>query len=272
MDYLDFYGFKEYPFSNVVDNRFYYDSDQHKSALLKLKYTVDTKKGLAVVVGDIGTGKTTLARKLLEELDEKLYEAALLVVVHSSVSSDWLLKKLAVQLGVKNVSSDKLNIISQIYQRLEEIDSTDKKAVVLIDEVQMLRSKELMEEFRGLLNIESSEGKLVNFIFFGLNELEDLLSLDKPLSQRVALKISLKPFCEDDAQKYILHRLRVAGGNDDTFTRDALKSIYHFSKGIPRLINTLCDNALLEGFLSKKNIINGTTIEMVSVDLGLQIK
>ena len=93
MDYLEFYKLKEHPFSNVVDNRFYFKGAQHSEALVRLKYAIDTKKGLAVVIGDIGAGKTTLARRLLEELDENIYEAVLLVVIHSAVSADWLLKK-----------------------------------------------------------------------------------------------------------------------------------------------------------------------------------
>src|SRR3990170_938517 len=114
MDYLEYFGIKEQPFSNVVDNRFYYKNPQHDEALIKLKYAIDTKKGLAVVVGEIGAGKTTLARKLLEELDESRYEAVLLVIIHSSVSSEWLLKKFAIQLGVDDMKNEsKVEMLSQ---------------------------------------------------------------------------------------------------------------------------------------------------------------
>src|SRR5512139_3410536 len=168
MDYLEYYKLEEHPFSNVVDSRFYWNSPQQSEAVVKLKYAVDTRKGLAVVIGNIGAGKTTLARKILEEFDEEHYEAALLVIVHSSVSSEWLFKKFAIQLGVKNVSDNKIELLGEIYRRLHEINEEGKRAVVLMDEVQMLNSREIMEEFRGLLNMESSVGKMVNFIFFGL--------------------------------------------------------------------------------------------------------
>jgi len=269
MDYLEFYGLKEHPFSNVVDNRFYYNSQHHANALTKLKYAIDSKKGLAVVVGDIGAGKTTLARRLLEELDEERYEATLLVVIHSSVSSDWLLKKLAMLLGVEDVEDDKIKILAQIHGRLMEINDSGKNAVILIDEVQMLNSREIMEEFRGLLNMELSNGKLVNFIFFGLTDLEEVLSLDEPLKQRVALRLNLKAFSEENTMEYIQHRLRVASCENDVFTPDAIEAIYRYSSGIPRLINTICDNALLEGFLMKKNPIDGEIIQTVATDLGL---
>lgn len=212
MDYLQYYRLREHPFSNVVDNRFYFDSPQHRDALLKLKYAIDTKKGLAVVIGDIGTGKTTLARRLLDDLNESIYEATLLVVIHSSVSSEWLLKKFAIQLGVKDIKEDKVEILSQIFRRLREINESGKTAVLLIDEVQMLKSREIMEEFRGLLNMEMPGGKMINLILFGLPDLEEVLSLDEPLKQRVAMRVPLRPFNEDNTVEYIRHRLYVAGG------------------------------------------------------------
>ena len=270
MDYLEYYKLSAHPFSNVVDGRFYYNSSQHSEALIRLKYAIDTRKGLAVVIGNIGAGKTTLARKMLEELDEENYEAALLVIIHSSVSSEWLFKKFAIQLGVKNIPDNKVELLGEIYRRLQEINEEGRKAVVLMDEVQMLNSKEIMEEFRGLLNMETSEGKLVNFVFFGLQDLEQVLSLDEPLKQRVAVRIKLAAYSEENTQDYIKHRLEVAGVEKNIFTPEATKLIYKYSEGSPRLINTICDNALLEGFLFKENIINDATIKTVAVDLGIE--
>ncbi len=271
MDYLEYYNLKEHPFSNVVDSRFYYSSRQHSDALVKLKYAVDTRKGLAVIIGGIGTGKTTLARRFLEDLDEDSYEAALLVVVHSTVSSEWLFKKFAIQLGVKDLKDNRIELLTQIYNRLSAINEEGKRAVVMIDEVQMLNSREIMEEFRGLLNMETPEGKMLNFVFFGLPDLEDVLSLDEPLKQRVAIKIRLKAFSEEDTGDYIKHRLKVAGNNDEIFSEDAIKLIYKYTHGVARRINTVCDNALLEGYLFKANKIDSSTIETVAIDLGLSV-
>ncbi|MDA8084864.1 MAG: AAA family ATPase [Nitrospiraceae bacterium] len=269
MDYLEYFKLSEQPFSNVVDSRFYYNSPQQSQAISKLKYAIDTKKGLAVVIGNIGAGKTTLARRLLEELDEEHYEAALLVIIHSSVSSEWLFKKFAMQLGVRHVSDHKLELLGEIYKRLNEINEEGKKAVVLMDEVQMLNSREIMEEFRGLLNMESSEGKMVNFVFFGLPELDQVMALDEPLKQRVASRITLNAYSEENTRDYIYHRLQVAGAGEGIFTDAAIHQIYKYSSGIPRLINTICDNALLEAFLFKKQGVDEEVIRSVAVDLGL---
>ena len=138
-----------------------------------------------------------------------------------------------------------------------------------MDEVQMLNSKEIMEEFRGLLNMETSEGKLVNFIFFGLPDMDQVLSLDEPLKQRIAVRVKLAAYSEENTRDYIKHRMEVAGCQQDIFTPEAITLIYKYSKGSPRLINTICDNALLEGFLFKETEIHEATVKTVAVDLGL---
>lgn len=271
MDYMEFYKLKDQPFTNAVDNRFYYNSAQHSEALIRLKYSASTRKGLSLLVGGIGTGKTTLARRVLDELDENEYEAALLVIIHSSVTAEWLIRKIAVQIGIDDPKEDKVELLSQFYRRLIELHESGKKVVVLIDEAQMLKGKEIMEEFRGLLNMEVPDGKLVTFIFFALPEIDENLSLDEPLKQRIAFKYSLQSFQEATTKEYIKHRLRIAGCDGDLFTDKALGAVHRYSKGIPRLINTLCDNALLEGFLVKRRVIDEDIMDSVAQDLGLTV-
>lgn len=269
MDYLDFFGLTQEPFSMAPVSRFYFNSAQHSRALVRLMYAVDTMKGLAVLIGDIGTGKTTLARRMLDSLPEEEYESALLVIIHSGITADWLLERIALQLGVKNPERDKLKLLSQLYKRLVELHQAGKKAVVLIDEAQMLKSKEIMEEFRGLLNLEMPERKLITFVFFGLPEIEENLALDQPLAQRVALKYTLEPFNEESTRGYIQHRLRLAGSHEEIFDEQATQLIHRYSRGIPRLINTICDNALFEGYLLKQKKIDASLVATVVRDLGL---
>ncbi|HYR19116.1 MAG TPA: AAA family ATPase, partial [Myxococcales bacterium] len=134
MNYLDYYELAQEPFSNAPVSRFYFNSPQHAQALVRLTHVCSQMKGLAILVGDIGAGKTTLARRLLDSLPETEYEAALLVIIHSGVTASWLLKRIALQLGVDAPSEDKLTLLGQLYQRLVRIYEQGKRAVVLIDE------------------------------------------------------------------------------------------------------------------------------------------
>src|SRR3990172_3882405 len=181
MNYLEHFELAQEPFSNAPVSRFYYNSVQHAQALTRLVHAVSCMKGLAVLVGDIGAGKTTPARRLLDSLPEQEYEAALLVIIHSGVTADWLLRRIALQMGVESPAEERLGLLSPLYGRLLQIYEQGKKAVVLIDEAQMLATREIMEEFRGLLNLEVPERKLISFVFFGLPEIEENLKLDPPL-------------------------------------------------------------------------------------------
>lgn len=272
MSYLNFFGFNTEPFSNVAMGKFYYNSPRHAKALAKLGYAVDSMKGLALLVGNIGAGKTTLARRFLDSLPEEKYEAALIVMVHSAVAPDWILKKIAHQMGIDEPSHDKLRLLGQLYERLVSIRKNGKKAVVLVDEAQMLQTREIMEEFRGLLNLEIEEAKLISFVFFGLPDIDQNLKLDEPLAQRVAIRVSLEAMDQKETEEYIRHRLVVAGNSAIPFTKEAFSIIYRYSNGVPRLINTMCDNALLEAFLLKKKEINEELLASVIEDLGLDMK
>lgn len=269
MTFLEFFRLRENPFSITIDSRFFYNSQQHAEALIHLKYAVENMKGLAVVIGDIGTGKTTLATRLLEELETGRYEAALLIVLHAAVTSEWMLRKIALQMEVVAPAENKTDLLTQLSERLQEVFDSGKKAVVLIDEAQMLRSRELMEDFRGLLNIEIDGRKAVTFVLFGLPDLDEVLALDRPLQQRMAVRYQLMPLDVAGVQAYVNYRMRIAGGQETTFAPEASPIICHYSRGIPRLINTLCDNALLEGYLRKQDRIGAELIHEVAKDLKL---
>jgi type II secretory pathway predicted ATPase ExeA len=270
VNYLDFYELAQEPFSNAPVSRFYYSSAQHAQALMRLTHAVSGMKGLAVLVGEIGAGKTTLARRMLDSLPEEEYEAALLVIIHSGITASWLLKRIALQLGVEHPAEEKLALLSQLYQRLVKIYEQGKKAVVLIDEAQMLATREIMEEFRGLLNLEVPERKLLTFVFFGLPEIEDNLKLDPPLAQRVSLKYRLEPLSPEATEAYVRHRLRLAGAPRVPFTQGALARLHAHSRGTPRLINTLCDNALFEGFVARARDVDERLVDRVARDLGVE--
>ena len=269
MSYHEHYGLDREPFSNAPDTRFYYNSELHSQALLRLMYAVDSNKGLAVLVGGVGTGKTTLARRMLDNLPEDRYESSLLVMVHSGITPEWILTRIALQLGVDEPAGDRLKLLKQLYTRLLEIEDEGRRAVVLIDEAQMLQSRELMEEFRGLLNLEIPGKKLLNIVFFGLTELEDCLALDEPLAQRVAVKYHLKSMTVETTTSYIKHRLQVAGAKEVLYDAEVIPLIHRYAGGVPRLINTISDNCLFEAYLRKMHKVDARIAHSVAGDLGL---
>ena len=271
MGYLEHFELRGEPFSNAPVSRLYFESEQHRQALVRVLHVVERMKGLAVVVGEIGAGKTTLARRMLDSLPEAEYEAALLVIVHSGITPGWLLRRIALQLGVSQPADDKLALLAQLYQRLIQIYEQGRKAVVLIDEAQMLQTRELMEEFRGLLNLEVPEHKLLSFVFLGLPEIEQNLKLDPPLQQRVAMRLRLGALAETDTAAYIDHRLRQAGAPVNPFSPAAVAAVHKASGGTPRAINTICDNALFEAFLAGESRVEAELVDRVAGELGLMV-
>ncbi len=271
MDYLEHFGLSEEPFGHAPVPRLYYGSEQHSQALKRLMYAAQTMRGLAVLSGDIGRGKTTLARRMLDLLPESEYEAALLVIVHGGITPNWLLKRVALQLGVTDPQNEKLAILAQLYRRLTEINEQGRKAVVLVDEAQMLRSREIMEEFRGLLNLELPGKKLISFVFFGLPDLERNLALDPPLAQRVTMHYRLETLVAADTANYVLHRLQACGANHEIFSAEALDEIHRWSGGVPRLINTLSDNVLLELFFEGEKLARPEHVAAVADNLNIEL-
>jgi type II secretory pathway predicted ATPase ExeA len=268
--YNEYYKLNLSPFTNSIDSRFYFNSTSHAEATLRIRHVIDTMSGLAVMIGDIGTGKSLLARKIIDELEPEKYEASLFIILHSEITAEWLIRKIAFQIGVKEPSDKKVNLIGQIYMRLEEIYNEGRKTVIIIDEANMLQKEEIMEELRGLLNLEVPEQKLISIILIGMPSLEKHLLLDLALHQRISSKFTLSPLTQQNTHDYITHRLRVAGATHEIFPPEVMDAIYMFSQGIPRLINVICDNALLEGFINKKEKIDLEIIKKVTTDLGFQ--
>mgnify|MGYP001613079917 CR=1 FL=1 len=271
MSYETFYGLKEQPFSNAPDSRFFFESEQHAEAMVRMMHAIDTMKGLSVMRGDSGPGKTSLAWKVGDKLDEDpRYKVAQLVIIHGEVTPDWFLKNIAAHFDIEKLGDDKKTIIAQLGQKLTQLHEEGKKAVVLVDEANMLQNKAIYEEMRGLLNMEVPGKKLLSIVLIGLPELEKNMAMDPPLVQRVALRFSLKYMSMPSTGAYIRHRMRIAECKKDVFTEAALVEVFHYSKGIPRLVNTICDNALLEGYLTRKSTLDVDTIHTVAQDLGLK--
>jgi type II secretory pathway predicted ATPase ExeA len=272
MSYKQFYGLKEQPFSITPDPRFFFENEQHADTLVRIQRSIDASRGLTVVIGSMGLGKTFLCRKVFERLqaENSKYEASLLIMIHYEVSADWLLAKIAGQLGAGQAEDDRSVLIGEIRKKLVERYEQGRKSVIIVDEAHMFRQKEIYEEFRGLLNIEAKSQKLLNIVLFGPPELEGFMQLDPPFVSNIGLKITLEPLDERTTEAYINHRLIVAGAEREIFTREACEAVWEATNGIPRLINTICDNALLEAYIGKKKQVTPFVVEKVSDSLGVK--
>lgn len=253
--YNDFYGFKEPPFNLTPNSRFFFESTRHKEALSTLVYAIRERKGFVVITGEIGSGKTTVCRTLLNHLDNQT-ETALITNTH--ISGKDLLMTLLEDLNVAFEPGSKSKLLSQLNHYLIEQLRRDHNVVLIIDEAQNL-SPAVMEEVRMLSNLETESEKLVQIIFIGQPDLKNKMALDRleQLRQRIAVYYHLSPLDKADTCNYVLHRLKVASQSDrQYFTEEALNLVYEFSRGVPRLINQICDSALLSGFITEVQIVD----------------
>jgi len=263
--YLNFYGFKEIPFNLTPNAHFFFESDKHTEALSVLLYAVNQRKGFVVMTGEIGSGKTTVCRTLLNHLDTSV-ESALITNTH--ISGKDLLATILEDLGVEYQPGSKARLLSQLNHYLICKLKEDKNVVLIIDEAQNL-TPSVLEEIRMLSNLETEQEKLIQIIILGQPELRKKLALPRleQLRQRIAVYYHLDPLTTEEALNYIRHRLRVASDSDNPyFSDEALKMIVEFSKGVPRLINQLCDSALLIGYVRDKRLIDEEIMREVIAD------
>ena len=250
MDYLKFYELEIEPFRNDPEPKFFFEGRAQRNARMRILRGVRQRKGLAVLVGGPGLGKTTLARHLLLSLDDANTCVRLIQVPHRACDTGWLLPRIAVAFGVTQPGATALAVLGQVFERLSMLVSAGRSPVLLVDEAQLLENAQVMEEFRALLNLEDQERKLLSLVLFGLPELDRVLRLDLPLAQRIDVRAQMTGLEADEVGPYLEHRLKLAGRRGDLFTEDAVQAFYGWTCGIPRLVNTLADNALFEGALA----------------------
>ena len=269
MEHLEFFELPSDPFQNDADARFYYESAPQKRARLRLLRGIHQRKGLAVLEGGPGLGKTTLAHVVLRALEEKDYAAHYLSIPHESCASGWLLPNVARAFGVPVLAGQVSQLVDQIHAQLVAITTARRMPVLLIDEAQLFRNREAMEEFRGLLNLSHEGRKLISLVLFGLPELGELLKLDPPLAQRVEVRVEMSAMDWLESQAYVSHRLRLAGAAKPVFSPDALEALFRWSGGVPRVLNTLADNAIFEGFLTETRPVDSHLVQTAAQALGL---
>lgn len=248
--YQEFYGLREKPFALTPDPQFLFLSESHRTAMESLLYGIHQREGFMVLTGDIGTGKTTLCRALLGRVDPQVKTA---VIFNSFLTEEELLESILQDLGLATKGKSRKKLIDELNKFLLSQLSDGNHVALIIDEAQNL-SIAVLEQIRMLSNLETEKEKMLQIILLGQLELvEKLRSPElKQLNQRIAIRHRLLPLTRVEMEGYIYQRLLVAGAQGNiTFSNSALNEIYQFSKGIPRLINLLCDRALLAGLVDQ---------------------
>lgn len=262
--YTEFYKLKESPFNTTADPDFFFSSKTHAEAVANLIYGIEQRKGVLVVTGEIGTGKTTLCRKIFK-LSTKRIKFAL--ILNPRCSELELLQMIVHDLGIQTKSKNKYTLIQMLNKFLLEESAQGNNIVVVIDEAQHLSVKQL-EQVRLLSNLETEKDKLLQIVLVGQPELLKKLQMPvlRQLRQRVVVHFHVQPLEREDVKKYIHHRIGKAVEDSSrarkvVFTDKAIDKIYTHTKGSPRSINILCDRALLAGFVAETHSIDDGIIE-----------
>jgi general secretion pathway protein A len=267
--YNRYFGFLESPFNVTPDPRFFYSNPVYLEAYANLRYGIEAKKGFIAITGEVGTGKTTLLRKLMHTLQSSIHSV---FIFNTAVSFNELLRLILSDLGLPAEGKDRLAMIKELNSYLLEQVTTGDIVCLLIDEAQNL-SDESLEELRLLSNLETDKEKLLQIVLMGQPELQIKLARTnrRQLRQRIAIQCEITPLKDAEVGSYITFRLSVAGyRSEDLFGREAVDKIAHYSKGIPRLINIICDNALLIAFAASQKIVSTHIIDEVARDLRLE--
>ncbi len=262
--YEQYWGLTEPPFSLTPDPRFLYMSRAHDDALTMLHYAVTRNKGAAMLAGDIGLGKTTISRKLLETLDPLQFRVVL--IVNPILTPTQMLQEILDQLEVQCVSRNRQVLVQRLHLALLEHYDRGRRVVVMIDEAHLVRSATTLEEMRLLLNCQMNDQFLISLLFLGQTELPPKIAKVPALDQRMAVRHILKPLDVVETGEMVLHRLRVAGYTRDNspFTPDAVHQLHLASGGAPRVVCQLADNALLMAMVRKQPMIDAFLMREVA--------
>lgn len=265
--YEAFYRLKQRPFSKTPDPHFLFLSKNHEEALARLQYAVE-EKDLILLTGEVGSGKTTLTRALMDSLGEKY---RVIVIINPQLTPVQFLRTVAKRFDINVPYNYKNNLLEAIYEKVYQDYESGITPVIIIDEAQLIPTKNTFEEIRLLTNFQLDHTNLLSLILVGQTDLRRRLNHKTylPLRQRIGLFFHLGPLAEDEIRGYVEHRLKISGLEDPLFTDSALKRLYLYSGGIPRVINSLATSALLSGFGKDLPIIDEFLVNEAAMELGL---
>jgi type II secretory pathway predicted ATPase ExeA len=259
--YEEFYGLREKPFNRTPDPRFLYQSPKHAEALARLQHAIE-EQDIVLLTGEIGSGKTTLSRAFIDGLDASFHPV---LIINPRLSPSQLLRTIALRLGMDDVSRFRHGILEGINAKLYELYEAGRRPAIIIDEAQLIPGKATFEELRLLTNFQLDDRNLLAVVLIGQTELRDRLNRKsyRALRQRIGMQYHLGPLDREETEAYVRHRLQVAGRSEPLFDDRAMSLLYEHSGGIPRRINIIAGNALIEGYGREARTIGQEIIESV---------
>lgn len=270
MEHLATFGLPRDPFANDPDLALFYDAASCSDATRRLRRAAMQSKGLCVVTGRSGVGKTMLVRHLLESLDSEMFEGGMLVPVPGVSDLGWILNRLARQLGVEEPARERADVLAEVYEQLCIVREDGRHAVLIVDEAQVLAEAGWLGELRGLLNLEYEDRRLLTLVLVGLPSLATALHAEPALADRVDVQLKLAALTADEAPQYLKHRIRCVGGNPAILESGALSALVKCGEGLPRRLNTIADDALFAAHLAGRVSATADDVERVVSELGLE--
>lgn len=268
MEHLHHFGLTQDPFSNEPDLRYYFESAAHRDAQRRVERGLRQHKGLTLLSGQGGMGKTLLARRILDTLEEEVFEATLLVMMPGAADATGILQRFARQLGADEPAVDRAGLLGQIYEQLAIVREDGRHAVLMVDDAQVMTA-EVFAELGGLLNLEYEDRRLVSMLLVGSPELDRLVENDAGILPRIDVRVRLQPLDMENTTAYLGHRLASVNGDPRLLPPPAVDALYKFGGGRPRLLNTLADNALFEAYLAGRPTLDPGDVERAAADLGI---
>lgn len=263
--YLEYWGLQEEPFKNVPDRNLFYQSNPHEEALIRLLYAVEHRKGAAMLTGEVGSGKTTVSRVLMNRLPKERFEVT--TIVNPDLSSVDFVRAILLEMEEQADEDSKTILLERLKNRLAQNIQKNLITVLIIDEAHLIKDPASFEELRMLLNLQSNDHFMVTLIMIGQTPLKEKIANLKPLKERIAIKYDLSPLDLKDTIRYILFRLKKAGAERGIFSKEAVKSVYSYAGGIPLRINNVCERSLLIGMMMKAQVIDKKIVNFAIEDL-----
>ena len=263
--YLEHWELQKTPFGNVPARSAFYRSPQHEEALRRLLYVIEHRKGVGMLTGDVGCGKTTVIRALSDYLGQDRYQFQ--TISNPALQPTDLLKAILLKLAGNRDSSSKTDLLDRLHRHLFQNAENGISTVLAIDEAHVIGNRDTLDELRMLLNIQSDDDFLITLVLLGQPPLLKNIAELQPLKERISIKFNLEPLDQQTTLHYIVHRLKWAGATRGIFTREAVEVIYEFAAGLPLRINNLCDRCLLLGLIRQARLVDSRIVRDAIEDM-----